>query len=84
MGQLVRAADYIQTLGQMEGSGLSVLQPAVIVNAIGHIAALLRLNQQCPSLNGMNRSRFNLEKISAMDGVGFQKLLPAPFLNHLL
>ena len=74
--------DNVKGLVDMQiAQGPVVLTAVVVVQTIGDIAGLLRLENHGPTLNGVHRAGVDLEEITGVDGDLVQDLVPAAFLD---
>lgn len=81
-GVPVGAADHVQALFQVKFPGLSVLEPAVVVEPVGDVAALLGLQDEGVSADGVDGARLDLEEISLLDGENADQIAPALLRRH--
>lgn len=81
---LGRHADYVDALVHMELSGLSVGKSVVIIHAISYVRVLLRLEKLDAALDGVHRTRLNLDKVACMHRHLANKLTPAPVAYHVV
>ena len=79
-----RDGNDINTLGDVQLSGLTVTQSVIIIHPVGNIAALLGLKKQCTALNGMYGTGIDLDEISGLNRDLTDELFPLSFLDHLL
>ena len=74
--------DNVKGLVDMQiAQGPVVLTAIVVVQTIGDIAGLLRLENHGPTLNGVHRAGVDLEEITGVDGDLVQDLVPAALLD---
>ena len=76
--------DHIDTLCDVQLSGLAVTQSVIIIHPVGNIAALLGLKKQCTALNGMYGTGINLDEVTGLNRDLTDELFPLSFLDHLL
>ena len=79
-----RNGDHIDTLCDVQLSGLAVAQSVVIIHPVGNIAALLGLKKQCTALNGMYGTGIDLDEVTGLNRDLTDELFPLSFLDHLL
>ena len=66
--QAVGRLGHCQTLLDVQRPGLAVRQPVVVIEPVGHIAALLGLQNQRSPFDGVEATGVDLEKVSLMNG----------------
>lgn len=76
--------DAIQALLNVQWTQFAVGAGAVVVvQAIGHIARLLRLQNERAGLDGVHGTGVNLEKVALVDRQHVEHVVPAAVLDHL-
>ena len=76
--------DAVEALLNMQRAQLAVGAGAVVVvQAIGHIARLLRLQNERTGLDGVHGTGVNLEKVALVNRQHVEHLVPAAVLDHL-
>ena len=76
-------AGHRQALPDVQGPGLAVLQTAIVIKAVGHVAALLRLQNQGAALDGVEAAGVDLEEIALLDGDLPEQLRPPALVHHV-
>ena len=74
----------VEALLQVERAlGAVRLHAVVVVDAVGHVAGLLGLQDGRARLDGVDGTRVNLEEVALVDGQHIQQVVPAALLDHL-
>ena len=85
VGRCLRVkVDAIQALLNVQRAQLAVGAGAVVVvQAIRHVARLLRLQNERAGLDGVHGTGINLEKVALVDRQHVEHVVPTAFLDHL-
>ena len=76
--------DAVEALLNVQGTQLAVgAGTVVVVQAIRHVARLLRLQNERAGLDGMHGTGINLEKVALVDRQYVEHVAPAAVLDHL-
>ena len=78
-----RNGDNIDTLSDMQLSGLAVTQSIIIIHSVGNVAALLCLKKQCTALNGMYGTGIDLDEVTGLNRDLTNEFFPLALMNHL-
>ena len=76
--------DHIDTLCDVQLSGLAVTQSVIIIHPVGNIAALLGLKKQCTALNGMYGTGINLDEVTGLNRDLTDEFFPSALMDHFL